>query len=398
MPPAVDYAVSAWIPISSPVGILATLSGVCAFIFWFERATNWRLFQYVPSVAFMYLIPVVMSNTGLLQSQSAVFSVMDQIMLPMMLVLLLLNVNLRGAIRVMGRGIGVMLIGSLGVIIGACVSFLLVHRWLGPDSWKAYAALTGSWTGGTANLNAVSDMFDASGTETGLAVLADSVIYAVWLPVLLASKRFVEPFARFTRVDSDRMSRLDEEAQKEFREPRVATSTDYLYLIAIAMCVTWCADLATGYLPKYDPLLTASTWRILLITTIGLVLSYTPLRNIAGSQELAMAFVFLYLAKTGASAELKQLADQAVPFLLGAVVWVAIHGAFCLLGAWLLRCDLPTAAIASAANIGGVAASSIVATHHRKTLVPAAILMALIGVAIGNYCGYITAMLCRLMG
>jgi uncharacterized membrane protein len=64
-------------------------------------------------------------------------------------------------------------------------------------------------------------------------------------------------------------------------------------------------------------------------------------------------------------------------------------------GAWLLRMDLHTAAIASAANVGGVAASSIVATHHRKSLVPAAILMALLGFAIGNYCGYITAMLCE---
>jgi uncharacterized membrane protein len=108
-----------------------------------------------------------------------------------------------------------------------------------------------------------------------------------------------------------------------------------------------------------------------------------------------MAFVFLYLAKTGASADLHQLADQWLPFLLGAVIWIAIHGAFCVFGAWLLRMDLHTAAIASAANVGGVAASSIVATHHRKSLVPAAILMALLGFAIGNYCGYITAMLCE---
>jgi uncharacterized membrane protein len=395
MPTAI--ATDAWFPISSPVGILATLGAVCALVFWTEKATSWRLFQYFPSVAFIYLIPLVLSNTGVMQSQSPVFEAMDRFLLPMMLILLLINVNLRGAVRVMGRGIGVMLVGSLGVIVGACVSFLLVHRWLGPEVWKAYAALTGSWTGGTANLNAVSDMFSASGTETGLAVLADSVIYAVWLPVLLASKRLAEPFARFTGVEADRLTRMEEEVQKHFREPRVATSRDYLSMIAVAMLVTWAADLATLYLPKYDPMLTASTWRILLITTIGLALSYTPLRNIAGSQELAMAFVFLYLAKTGASAQLEQLADQAIPFLLGAFVWVGIHGAFCLLGAWLFRCDVATAAIASAANIGGVAAASIVATHHRKTLVPAAILMALIGFAIGNYCGYITAMLCRMM-
>jgi uncharacterized membrane protein len=427
---ALNSLAAGWFPISSSVGMLATLSTVCALVYWIEKVTNWRLFQYLPSVALIYLVPLVMSNTGLLQAKrpiidldfqflplfglfrfapltlsntgvlmvnSPVFEAMDQMMLPMMLVLLLLNVNVSGTIRVMGRGVGVMLIGSLGVIVGGVVSYLAVRGWLGADVWKAYGALAGSWTGGTANLTAVGQMFEASGAEIGLAVLGDATIYAAWLPVLLISKRFADPFARFTRVEADRLARMDVEIEKHTREPRVPTSRDYLYLLCIAMLVTWLADLAILRLPVFEPYLIKSTWRILLITTIGIGLSYTSLRNIPGSQELAMAFVFLYLAKTGASAQLKELADQAVPFMLGAVLWVTIHGAFCVLGAWLLRMDLHTAAIASAANIGGVAAASIVATHHRKSLVPAAILMALIGFAIGNYCGYITGILCRLL-
>jgi uncharacterized membrane protein len=395
--PMLDAVPADWFPINSPIGMLATLSTVCALVYWIEKTTDWRFFQIVPSVAFIYLVPLVLSNTGILATKSPVFDAMDRIMLPMMLVLLLLNVNVRGTIRVMGRGVGVMLIGSLGVVVGALVSYLLVRNWLGPDAWKAYGALAGSWTGGTANLTAVSQMFDATGAETGLAVLGDATIYTAWLPVLLASKRFAEPFARFTRVEANRLARMDEEVAKQYRESRAPSSRDYLYLLSIALMVTWLADIAVLWLPSFDPYLTKSTWRILLITTIGIGLSYTALRNVPGSQELAMALVFLYLAKTGASAELKELADQAVPFLLGAVLWVAIHGAFCVLGAWLLRMDLHTAAIASAANIGGVAAASIVATHHRKSLVPAAILMALIGFAIGNYCGYITGVLCRLL-
>ena len=108
--------------------------------------------------------------------------------------------------------------------------------------------------------------------------------------------------------------------------------------------------------------------------------------------------VFLYLAKTGASANLEELATQWLPFLIGAAIMVSVHGAFCVFGAWLLRTDLHTAAIASAANVGGVAAASIVATHHRQSLVPASILMALVGFAIGNYCGWVAGMLCRMVG
>ena len=51
-------------------------------------------------------------------------------------------------------------------------------------------------------------------------------------------------------------------------------------------------------------------------------------------------------------------------------------------------------AIASAANIGGAASAPVVAAHHNEKLVPASILMALIGYAIGNYGAFIAAWLC----
>jgi uncharacterized membrane protein len=64
----------------------------------------------------------------------------------------------------------------------------------------------------------------------------------------------------------------------------------------------------------------------------------------------------------------------------------------------ILRVDVHTTAIASAANIGGAASAPIVAAYHNELLVPASILMALIGYAIGNYCAFATAWLCYLVG
>jgi len=91
------------------------------------------------------------------------------------------------------------------------------------------------------------------------------------------------------------------------------------------------------------------------------------------------------------------VAGQAVPFLAGALFVITFHGMFCVLGARLCRVDVHTAAIASAANIGGPASASIVAAHHKKSLVPASILMALVGYAVGNYAGFLAAQLCRLV-
>ena len=82
-------------------------------------------------------------------------------------------------------------------------------------------------------------------------------------------------------------------------------------------------------------------------------------------------------------------------FLLGAFIWIVIHGVFCLLGAWFLRIDIHSVAIASAANVGGAASAPVVAAHHNPRLVPVSILMALLGYAIGTYGAVVAAWLCH---
>src|SRR5258705_4261930 len=192
-----------WLPVSSPTGVLASLSGVCAFFFWLEKATAWKFFQFIPPLIFIYLVPMILSNNGVLPTESPVYEAMGSIMLPMLLVLLLLKLNLRGAVKILGPGLGVMLFGTLGVMVGAPIGLLCVKHWLGPDAWKAFGSLSASWVGGSANLVAVSQMLHVSGTEFGLPVLADTLItYPIWLPILLASKKNAAPVAKFVGAKS----------------------------------------------------------------------------------------------------------------------------------------------------------------------------------------------------
>jgi len=121
-------------------------------------------------------------------------------------------------------------------------------------------------------------------------------------------------------------------------------------------------------------------------------LSYTPAKRIPGSHNLAMAVVYLFVAVMGARASVEGF-GQALPFVAGAYLWIFIHGAFCLWGAKIFKVDVHTAAIASAANIGGAASAPVVAGYHNQKLVPVSILMALIGYAVGNYAALLAAQL-----
>lgn len=383
--------------IESPAGIIAVLAGIASFFFWCEKKTKWKLWSYFPPLLPIYILPVVFSNTGVIPTSSTTYDFMSSTLLPMFLVLLLLGLDVKGAVRIMGRGVFVMLLGTAGVIIGAPIAFAIVSPWLGPDAWKGVGALAGSWIGGTGNMAAVAEGLETSGAEFGLAVVADNMVYLVWLPILLASKSIAPLFHRFTKVPSTRVKAMEDAANAYAEDEQAPEFHEILYLIFLAMAVTYGAATLAPLLPELPPVLSESTWRILIITTIGIGLSFTPARHIPGSHALAMALVYLFVAKMGAKADLSGLAGQAVPFLAGAYIWIFLHGFFILLGAKVLKVDVHTAAIASAANIGGAASAPIVAAHHNEALVPVAILMAMIGYAVGNYGAFLAALLCQMV-
>ncbi len=381
--------------ISSPLAVLVVLTGVAAGSLFVERWTKWRLFSYFPPLLFIYFVPMVLSNSGVLAHEGPVYNWMGDTMLPFLLVIVLLKVDVVSAVRVMGRGMLVMLCGSAGVILGAPLAYSVVKDRLDPTAWKAFGALAGSWVGGTANLMGVGQGLGASGAEFGMAVLGDNMVYIVWLPILLASKGLAPWFNRFARVDPKRIKILEQvSVETKAGDDRMAVR-HFLYLLFLGFAATLVAASLSRELPEFPPVFTVDSWKILLVTTFGLLLSATPARTIPGSQELAMALIYLFVANMGARANLSGLREQAIWFLLAAYLWVALHGLACVLGARLFHVDIHSTAIASVANIGGAAGASLVAAHHNPRLVPVAILMALMGYALGTYGGFLAAWLCH---
>ena len=328
--------------IASPGGVLAVLCAVAAFWFFVEQQTEWKLFQYVPPLLFIYATPVFLNNLGFIPASSPVYAGLSAYVLPVFIVLMLIKVDVPAAVRVMGKGVLVMLMGTAGVVAGCVVAYIIVHRWLEPDAWTGFGALAGSWIGGTGNMAATSEMLATPPEQFGLAVLADNVIYLVWLPILLASKNFADTFNRWSKVPEDRLRMMDSAAALVIEDERAPLFRDYLYLAAVAIGVTWLArtiapTLFNGMMsvaPGLEVVLSESTWRILLITTIALLLSVTPVSRLPNATALGTAMIYVFVAGMGARATVAGF-GQAPAFLLGAFIWIFIHGAFCLAGARL---------------------------------------------------------------
>ena len=378
--------------IASPAGVLAVLCMVAAFFFWIAQVTQAKLFNFIPPLLFIYATPVFLNNFGVIPSSSPVYSGLSAYVLPAFIVLMLIKVNIPAVVKIMGKGVLVMLMGTAGVMVGAIVAYAVVHSWLSPDAWKGYGALAGSWIGGTANMAATAEMLGTSEEQFGLAVIADNVVYIVWLPLLLMSRDFADRFNKWMRVPEDRLASMDAAAEMHMEEDQAPTMPQYLYLLAVVIGITWTghalapgiASWVAGNAPAIEALFSETTVRILLVTTLALILSGTAVGKLPNSTAMGTALVYVFVAGMGARASVAGLAE-APAFVAGAFIWIAIHGAFCLAGAWLFRVDVHSVAIASAANIGAAASAPIVAAHHRPNLVPVSILMALLGYAMGNY-------------
>jgi uncharacterized membrane protein len=393
--------------ISSPIGVLAILCAVAGFFFYLERATGAKLFQYVPPLLFIYITPVILSNVNIggasiIPNKSVIYSGLSTFALPAFIVLMLIKVDVPAVVRIMGKGVLVMLMGTAGVMVGGVIAYMIVHRWLSEDAWTGFGALAGSWIGGTANMAATKEMLGTSSELFGLAVIADNAVYIVWLPLLLISRNYADRFNAWARVPEERLIAMEAAAELHAEEEHAPTMPEYLFLAAVVIGVTWMGiALAPGIsqwigtnVEPLAPVFGESTTRILLVTTVALLLSATPISRLPNSTALGTALVYIFVAGIGARAEIAGLA-QAPAFLLGAFIWIFIHGAFCLAGAWLFRVDVHSVAIASAANIGAAASAPIVAAHHKPSLVPVSVLMALLGYAMGNYLAPLTGYLAK---
>ncbi|MFH1314255.1 MAG: DUF819 family protein [Candidatus Eisenbacteria bacterium] len=392
--------------IGSSAGVLAVLAGVTSLFFLLEKRTRWKVFNYFPPLIFIYLVPVALSNAHMIPTQSPVYGFMRESILPLFLVLMLLQVDFLATVRVMGRGVIVMLLGTLGVVVGAPIALFIVKHGLqslGPDAWKAYGALAGSWIGGTGNMaaTAVALELDDTSLAFGYGLISDNAVYLIWLPILLMSKNFAGWFHRFTRIPKDRVASVEKAAAQLSVGSGKIEMRHVLYLAFLGFGVTALASWLAALLPEIpsgadtQAFITAGTYKILIVTGLGIALSFTKASRIPGSHVVAMALVYLFVARMGAVADLSKLDSSILWFLLGAYIWIFIHGLFLVGAAKIFKTDVHTTAIASAANIGGAASAPIVAAHHNPVLVPVAVLMALIGYAIGNPVAIFTGLLCK---
>jgi len=389
---------------TDPMSVFAFLAMVVATIFWISGLERFRkAFEVVPPVIYVYFLPMFATTAGITPSASPVYDWMTRYLLLFALLLLMISIDLKSVLRLGPIALFMVVAGTVGIVIGGPISLLLFKGLLPADAWTGFAALSGSWIGGTANMVAIKESVGTPDSALGPIIVVDTVVGYGWMGVLLVFATWQARFDERTGADTTAIEATNRRLAEMDRDRHPTTLRDATVMIGMGLAAAVAADRVaqTPLLPTLgDPtIISETTWAILIVVTGGLALSFTRLRDFekVGASGLGYTALYLLLAGIGAQGDLRAVV-QAPVYLAAGAVWIAIHASVLLLAARLVRAPLFFVATGSMANIGGAASAPVVAGVYHAAMAPVGLLMAVAGYILGIYGALVCAWLLGQIG
>ena len=347
--------------------------------------TKWG--KQVGASLLVIVFTAVAANLKLIPSASNSIPLYDSIftyIAPISIFFLLLNVNL-ASIRKAGLPmIGLFLIGSVMTTLGILLTWMIIspENTLGEDARIIAGMLTGTYTGGSVNFNAIALEYDfqKKGVLYAGTIAVDNVVTTLWIIVTLTIPIFMHKIWKSKKQDAANVQPIAK------RTESAIDMHSLVWLSFLGVAAFLVSDLLSEYLPKVP--------FILILSTLGILLAQiSAVSKLKGSHTLGLFLVNLFLAVIGAYCELSAvgaLKEIGVSLLLFTSIAVLLHGIGTVLIGGLFYRDWQMIAIVSQANVGGgTTAIALAETFKRNELILPAILVGTLGNALGTYLGFL---------
>jgi len=359
------------------------------------RTRHW--FRFLPSMFWIYFLPMALSTCGVIDGKSPIYQEITRRLLPLALFLLLLNVDLKAISRLGPSALVMFFAGSFGIMLGMCMSFIIFKPLIGPQFWGGFGALSGSWTGGSANMIAVKEALNTPDSVFMPMVIVDTIVPYTWMGILIAFAARQKDFDGWNRSDRrilDDLAKRTEHFSKQKKQtvhPGMA-----LLILGLALLISRASGWLSVYLPTGKDVLSPYAWTIILVSTFSILLSVTPLSRIphTGANKFGKWILYFVLTSIGARASLNNAAQAGILILAGIVVIVIHVGILTLTARWI-RAPLFLIATASLSNIAGLVSAPVVAEVYQPGLASVGLLLAILGHSLGAYFGIMTGQICR---
>ncbi|AOH35009.1 DUF819 domain-containing protein [Luteimonas dalianensis] len=403
--------------ITNDIVVFGLIAATLGAIFYLASGPTpfWKkFFAWVPALLLCYFVPAIYNTAGLIDGEgSQLYYFGSRVLLPAALVLLTLSVDLKGILKLGPRLLFVFCAGTLGIILGAIVSFQVLE-WVWPaavagDTWRGMAALSGSWMGGGANMVAIREIYEVDATLFGQFAVVDVAFASLWLATLLFLANRAEQIDRRSGADTSAIDEMRERiAAYEAANARIPSLTDLMVIVGLAFGIVALAHAVSNPIAGWFSanmawasrfsLDSSFVWIVVLSTLAGLGLSFTRVRQLenAGASRVGTVCLYFLIACIGMQMDFFRLAERPELLVIGAL-WMAVHVLVIWGAARLVKAPLLYFAVGSQGNIGAAASAPVVAAAFHPTLAPVGVLLGTVGYATGTVLAYFTGQILRMM-
>ena len=399
--------------ISNDAVIFGFLISILGFVFYTSsiNSTFWKKFYtFCPTLLICYFLPSLLEYFDIIDSSNSnLYYVASRFLLPCSLVLLTISVDLKEIIKLGPKALIMFFTGTLGVLLGGPIS-LIILKLISPDLLNlnlkelagGMSTIAGSWIGGGANQAAMMEVFSVDSEIFSKMVAVDIICANVWLAILLigvGKNKFLDQ--NILKADSSSIEDIKTRIENyNLSISKIPELKDLIFILATGFSIVgishFFGENISGYikfnfsyLEKYS-LTSNFFWLIIISTSLGILLSFTRLRNLEGSGASKIGSIFIYILVTtiGLKMDLEAIFHNPDLFLLG-FIWIGVHILLLITVAKLIKAPFFFVAVGSQANIGGAASAPVVASAFHPSLAAVGVLLAVLGYAVGTYAAYL---------
>jgi uncharacterized membrane protein len=344
-----------------------------------------KIFNWVPSILFAYLIPAGLSTLlNQYYSEATIHTYSKTVFIPLAVLAVMSSLSLVQLKAVGWKPIAVFVSGSFWIALFP-VGFLFLFQntsmvselFIDQEVWKALPPVVGSWIGGSTSQLVLKEVVACSEALFLTVLVLDNILVNLWTIGMFQSIKKSDSLNRLLRINALSPPELIEESQQK----KTAPVLSLLLVLGLVFCVHVTISSFVG--------------KIVVLSFIGLGLGFfIKSWNRVFILKLGSILILIVMAVLGLKLKFSLIRFDPA-FMSFLVVWLVSHFIFILGVAKVLKVNVAWVPIASMANVGGIATAPAVTAAYKKEWMPHAIILAVLSMATGTFWGLLTIQLFR---
>jgi uncharacterized membrane protein len=403
--------------ITNDAVVLGILMGILGLVFWTSESNIVffkKLYTFIPPILLCYFLPGLLNSMGIISgTTSSLYTMASRYLLPASLVLFTLSLDLREIWKLRKKAGLMFITASVSIMLGGPAAVFLVSLFApeivggegAEEVWRGLSTVAGTWIGGGANQAAMYEIFKPSPDLFSAMVALDVFISYLWMALLLFGAGKNVLINRFLKADDQSVTEIKDKIETyQLSIMRIPKMEDIILILGIGFGITgiahFGADNIAPWITTNAPYLSAFSltsgffWLVIIATTLGMILSFTRLRNLegAGASRIGSVLLYVLIATIGMQMNIMAIFNKPGILVVG-LVWILIHIIVIFIVAKLTKTPFFFLAVGSMANIGGPASAPVIASAFHPSLAPIGVLLAVFGYVIGTYGAYVCGLM-----